>query len=120
MMTKMGAVVRIKAELFLAGISRTLLDEQATLRTSSETLVHAGAVDAVRKELDKLVDILKDDKSDKHWNVAARVSAYAAVLEKIPNAKVQHVRQDLIAAHKTLQVEQHKLRCAPEALKHLG
>jgi hypothetical protein len=104
-MTKMSAVLRIKAELALTEASRTLLSQQASLGTSRETRARAYADTAsvVRKELDKLVDILADDASEKHWNVAARVAKCADYLAQIPNLEVQTARLDMIAAHKVLK-----------------
>ena len=73
-MTKMSAVLRIKAELALVEASRTLRSQHASLCASPETRRYADTATVVRKELDKLVDILADDASEKHWNVAARVA----------------------------------------------
>ena len=73
-MTKMSAVLRIKAELALLEASRKLLSQHVSVRTSPETRGYADTASVVRKELDKLVDILADDASEKHWNVAARVA----------------------------------------------
>jgi len=49
------------------------------------------------------VGILADDTSEKHWNVAARVSKCADYLAQIPSREVQDARLDMIAAHKVLQ-----------------
>jgi hypothetical protein len=102
-MTQMSAVLRIKAELALREASRTLLSQLASLRASPETRGYADTASVVRKELDKLVDILADDASEKHWNVAARVAKCADYLAQIPNRGVQGARLDMIAAHKVLQ-----------------
>jgi hypothetical protein len=102
-MTKMSAVLRIKAELALREASRTLLGQHASLCASPETRRCADTATVVRKELDKLVGILADDASDKHWNVAARVAKCADYLAQIPNRDVQSARLDMVAAHKVLQ-----------------
>jgi hypothetical protein len=102
-MTKMSAVLRIKAELALTEASRTLLSQRASLWASSETRCYADTAAVVRKELDKLVDILADDASEKHWNVAARVAKCADYLAQIPSREVQGARLGMIAAHKVLQ-----------------
>ena len=102
-MTKMSAVMRIKAELALTDASRTLLSQQASLLASPATRAYADTAAVVRKELDKLVDILADDASEKHWNVAARVAKCADYLAQIPSREVQAARLDMIAAHKVLQ-----------------
>jgi hypothetical protein len=102
-MTKMSAVLRIKAELALVEASRKLLSQRAAVCTSPETRNYADTVSVVRKELDKLVGILADDTSEKHWNVAARVSKCADYLAQIPSREVQDARLDMIAAHKVLQ-----------------
>jgi hypothetical protein len=102
-MNQMSAVLRIKAELALREASRTLLSQHASLRASPETGGYADTATVVRKELDKLVDILADDASEKHWNVAARVAKCADYLAQIPSAEVQGARLDMIAAHKVLQ-----------------
>jgi hypothetical protein len=102
-MTKMSAVLRIKAELALAEASRKLLSRHASVGTSTETRAYADTATVVRKELDKLVGILADDASEKHWNVAARVAKCADYLAQIPSREVQDARLDMIAAHKVLQ-----------------
>lgn len=102
-MTKMSAVLRIKAELALAEASKTLLSHQASLRASPDTRGFADTATVVRKELDKLVSILADDASAKHWNVAARVATCADYLARIPSREIQDARLDMIAAHKVLQ-----------------
>jgi hypothetical protein len=102
-MTKMSAVLRIKAELALAEASRTLLKHQASLGAAPDTRAYADTASVVRKELDKLVDILADDASEKHWNVAARVATCADYLAQIPSLEVQDARLDMIAAHKVLK-----------------
>jgi hypothetical protein len=102
-MTKMSAVLRIKAELALTEASRTLFSQQASLWASPQTRAYADTATVVRKELDKLVDILADDASEKHWNVAARVAKCADYLAQIPSREVQGARLDMIAAHKVLQ-----------------
>jgi hypothetical protein len=103
MMNKMSPVLRIKAELALTEASGKLLGQRVSLYTSAETRGHADTVSVVRKELDKLVEILADDTSEKHWNVAARVAKCADYLAQIPNAEVRDARLDMIAAHKVLQ-----------------
>jgi hypothetical protein len=102
-MNQMSAVLRIKAELALREASRTLLSQHASLCASPETRRYADTATVVRKELDKLVDILADDASEKHWNVAARVAKCADYLAQIPSGDVQDARLDMIAAHKVLQ-----------------
>jgi len=102
-MTKMSAVLRIKAELALTEASKVLFSQQASLWASPETRGYADTASVVRKELDKLVTILADDESDKHWNVAARVAKCADYLAQIPSREVQGARLDMIAAHKVLQ-----------------
>ena len=102
-MSKMSPVLRIKAELALVQASRTLLSHHASLCASPETRRYADTATVVRKELDKLVDILADDESEKHWNVAARVAKCADYLAQIPSQDVQDARLDMIAAHKVLQ-----------------
>jgi hypothetical protein len=102
-MTKMSAVLRIKAELALTEASGKLLGQRASLYTSQENRRYADTVSVVRKELDKLVAILADDTSEKHWNVAARVAKCADYLAQIPNPDVQDARLDMVAAHKVLQ-----------------
>lgn len=102
-MTKMSAVLRIKAELALTEASGKLLGQRASLYTSQENRRYADTVSVVRKELDKLVAILADDTSEKHWNVAARVAKCADYLAQIPNPEIQDARLDMIAAHKVLQ-----------------
>jgi hypothetical protein len=101
-MNQMSAVLRIKAELALREASRTLLSQHVSLYSSSEIRRYADTASVVRKELDKLVDILADDASEKHWNVAARVAKCSDYLVKIPNREVQGARLDMIAAHKVL------------------
>jgi hypothetical protein len=103
MMKKMSPVLRIKAEIALTEASGKLLGQRASLYTSAETRCQADTVSVVRKELDKLVEILADDASEKHGYVAARVAKCADYLAQIPNAEVQDARLDMIAAHKVLQ-----------------
>jgi len=91
-MAKMSAVLRIKAELALAEASRKLLSQHASIRTSPETRDYANTASVVRKELDKLVVILGDDASEKHWNVAARIAKCADYLAQIPSREVQDAR----------------------------
>ena len=102
-MTTMSAVLRIKAELALVEASRKLRDQHASISKSSETRRYTDTATVVRKELDKLVGILADDTSEKHWNVAARVAKCADYLAQVPCAEVQDARLDMIAAHKVLQ-----------------
>ncbi len=99
----MSAVLRIKAELALTEAFKKLLSQHASIRATPETKSHADVVTVVRKELDKLVEILKDDASEKHWNVAARVAKCADYLAQIPSAQIQDARLDMVAAHKVLQ-----------------
>ena len=100
----MSAVLRIKAELALVEASRKLLSQQASIRTSAETRAYADTTSVVRKELDKLVEILADDASEKHWNVAARVAKCSDYLAQIPSREVQDARLVMIAVHQVLQV----------------
>jgi glutamyl-tRNA reductase len=102
-MTKMSAVLRIKAELALTEASKTLFSQQASLRASPVTRAFADTASVVRKELDKLVGILADDTNEKHGNVAARVAKCADYLAQIPSHEVQNARLDMIAAHKVLK-----------------
>jgi hypothetical protein len=102
-MTKMSAVLRIKAELALVEASRKLRGQRASECASPATTAYAGTASVVRKELDKLVDILADDTSEKHWNVAARVAKCADYLAQIPSREVQDARLVMIAAHKVLK-----------------
>jgi hypothetical protein len=102
-MTKMSPVLRIKAELALAEASRKLLSQHASIRTSPETRDYADTATVVRKEINKLVGILGDDASEKHWNVAARIAKCADYLAQIPSREVQDARLDMITAHKVLQ-----------------
>ncbi|HEY2464891.1 MAG TPA: hypothetical protein VGI32_12615 [Steroidobacteraceae bacterium] len=100
-MTKMSQVIRIKAELALTAASEKLRSQHAKLRTAPAT--QADTVTVVRKELDKLVQILADDASEKHFNVAARVAKCADYLAQIPSAQVQEARGFMVAAHRVLQ-----------------
>jgi hypothetical protein len=102
-MTKMSAVLRIKAELALVEASRKLTRQRASIRAAPESRGYADTASVVRRELDKLVGILADDTSEKHWNVAARVAKCADYLAQIPSREVQDARLDMIAAHKVLQ-----------------
>jgi hypothetical protein len=102
-MNRMSAVLRIKAELALREASRTLLDQRASLCASPATRGYADTATVVRKEIDKLVEILADDASEKHWNVAARAAKCADYLAQIPSREVQDARREMIAAHKVLQ-----------------
>jgi hypothetical protein len=99
----MSPVLRIKAEIALTAASGKLTGQRTSLFTSTETRPYADTVSVVRKELDKLVGILADDTSEKHWNVAARVAKCADYLAEIPNSGVQDARLDMIEAHKVLQ-----------------
>jgi hypothetical protein len=102
-MSKMSAVLRIKAELALAEASKKLRMQLAAARASSERRNYTDTASVVRRELDKLVGILADDTSEKHWNVAARVAKCADYLAQIPSREVQEARLDMIAAHRVLQ-----------------
>jgi len=93
----------IKAELALREASRMLLSQHTSLYSSSEIRRYADTATVVRKELDKLVDILADDASEKHWNVAPRVAKCADYLAQIPSREVQGARLDMIAAYRVLQ-----------------
>jgi len=108
-MTKMSAVLRIKAELALVEASRKLLGQRASMRTLPETRRYADTATVVRKELDKLVDILGDDTSEKHWNVAARIAKCADFLAKIPSRDVQDARLDMITAQNVLQNKEEEI-----------
>jgi hypothetical protein len=99
----MSPVLRIKAEIYLAQASTKLLEEDFNLRTAPTTKGYVATVTVVRKELDKLVEILADDESDKHWNVADRVAKCADYLALIPNDVVMEAREDMIQAHKVLK-----------------
>jgi hypothetical protein len=100
-MANMSPVIRIKAELALSAASEKLRSQHAQLRAAPVT--QADTVTVVRKELDKLVQILADDASEKHFNVAARVAKCADYLAQIPSAHVQEARGYMIAAHRALQ-----------------
>jgi hypothetical protein len=102
-MPKMSPVLRIKAELGLTEASRKLFSQQAALWAAPATRDYADTASVVRKELDKLVEILANDASEKHWNVAARVAKCADYLAQIPSREVQAARLDMVAAHKVLQ-----------------
>jgi hypothetical protein len=102
-MSQMSAVLRIKAELALREAYRTLRARHASLSGSPETRRYADTATVVRKELAKLIDILADDASEKHGNVAARVAKCADYLAQIPSAAVQDARLELVAAHRVLQ-----------------
>jgi hypothetical protein len=102
-MIKMSPVLRIKAELALTEASRALFNQHESLWASPETRGHADIASVVRKELDKLVEILADDASEKHWNVAPRVAKCADYLAQIPSGEVQGARLEMITAHKVLK-----------------
>jgi|SRR5271155_4077290 len=102
-MTKMSPVLRIKAELFLSAASKKLVTRPAQPSPTMAAKAHADTVTVIRKELDKLVEILADDGSDKHFNVSARVAKCADYLAQIPNASVSDARYFMVAAHKVLQ-----------------
>ena len=103
-MTTMSPVLRIKAELFLSAASRKLLAQPAESRSKTVTVAKAlDTVTVIRKELDKLVEILADDASEKHFNVAARVAKCADYLAQIPAPEVSDARYFMVAAHKVLQ-----------------
>jgi hypothetical protein len=102
-MNSMSAVLRIRAELALTEACRTLFHVQASLGAAPQTRPYADTASIVRKELDKLVGILADDASEKHWNVAARVAKCADYLALIPCDEVQSARCSLITARKVLQ-----------------
>jgi hypothetical protein len=102
-MTTMSPVLRIKAELFLTAASKKLLAQHAESRSLPAAKPHLDTVTVIRKELDKLVEILADDGSEKHFNVAARVAKCADYLAQIPAAEVSDARYFMVAAHKVLQ-----------------
>ena len=102
-MTKMSPVLRIKAELALDAASEKLQSQHAHLLAAPATRTHADTVTVIRKELDKLVAILADDASEKHFNVAARVAKCADYLAPIPSAHVQDARSFMVEAHRVLQ-----------------
>jgi hypothetical protein len=102
-MTTMSPVLRIKAELFLSAASKKLLLQHAESRSQTVAKPQADTVTVIRKELDKLVEILADDGSEKHFNVAARVAKCADYLAQIPNPAVSDARYFMVAAHKVLQ-----------------
>lgn len=99
----MSPVLRIKAELALAAASEKLCGQHAQLRTAATTSAYADTVTVIRKELDKLVGILANDASEKHFNVAARVAKCADYLAQIPSTHVQDARTFMVAAHRVLQ-----------------
>jgi hypothetical protein len=101
-MTKMSPVLRIKAELFLSAASKKLLTQPAEPSAPMAAKSHAVTT-VIRKELDKLVEILADDGSEKHFNVSARVAKCADYLAQIPSASVSDARYFMVAAHKVLQ-----------------
>jgi hypothetical protein len=102
-MTTMSPVLRIKAELFLTAASKKLLAQHAEQGSQTVARPQADTVTVIRKELDKLVEILADDASEKHFNVAARVAKCADYLAQIPAASVSDARYFMVAAHKVLQ-----------------
>ena len=95
----MSAVIRIKAELALKAAHEKLLIQHDDSR---QTTQHAATVTAVRKEIDKLVEILADDASKKHFDVAARVMTCANYLALISNPRVQDARALMVASHRVL------------------
>jgi hypothetical protein len=97
----MSPVLRIKAELALMAASEKLVSQRDHLRGSAKA--HADTVSVIRKEIDKLVQILADDSSEKHTNVAARVAKCADYLAQIPSAHVQDARTFMVEAHRVLQ-----------------
>ncbi len=99
----MSPVLRIKAELAICAASEKLRNQRVQSRATPTTRAHADTVAVIRKELDKLVRILADDASDKHFNVAARVAKCADYLAQIPSDQVQHARDFMVAAHRVLQ-----------------
>jgi hypothetical protein len=102
-MSTMSPVLRIKAELFLTAASKKLLVPDWESRPQAKARSHADTVTVIRKELDKLVEILANDASDKHFNVAARVAKCADYLAQIPDHTVSDARGFMVAAHKVLQ-----------------
>ncbi len=99
----MSPVLRIKAELALSAASEKLRSQHTHLRAASTTAAYADTVTVIRKELDKLVEILSDDASEKHYNVAARVAKCADYLAQIPSTHVQEARTFMVSAHRVLQ-----------------
>jgi hypothetical protein len=98
----MSPVLRIKAEIALTSASKKLASRRAKLQEASAKN-HTHTVAVIRKELDKLVKILADDASDKHFSVAARVAICADYLAQIPSSHVQAARTSMVEAHKVLQ-----------------
>ena len=102
-MTTMSPVLRIKAELFLRAASKKLLTQPLETEPRTTSTAHLDTVSVIRKELDKLVEILANDASEKHFNVAARVAKCADYLAQIPHETVSDARGFMVAAHKVLQ-----------------
>jgi hypothetical protein len=99
----MSPVLRIKAELLLSAAANILTTQDSTLPTETLAVRHKDTVAVVRKEIAKLVQILADDASDKHFNVAARAAKCADYLARIPSESVQEGRDLMVAAHRVLQ-----------------
>ena len=102
-MTTLSPVLRIKAELFLTAASKKLRAPRLESRSRASANAHSDTVTVIRKELDKLVEILADDASEKHCNVAARVAKCADYLAQIPDDAVADARGFMVAAHKVLK-----------------
>ena len=102
-MTKMSPVLRIKAELAICAASEKLRNQHVHSRIAPAIGAYADTVAVIRQELDKLVGILADDASEKHFNVAARVAKCADYLAQIPSVQVQNARDFMVAAHRVLQ-----------------
>jgi hypothetical protein len=98
----MSPVLRIKAEIALTSASKRLASRSGQLQEASAKN-HAHTVAVIRKEVDKLVQILADNASEKHFSVAARVAKCADYLAQIPSAHVQAARTSMVEAHKVLQ-----------------
>ena len=103
-MPKMTPVIRIKAELALTAAHGHLVGQHSQCTpTVSPDLQHASTINAVRKEVAKLVDILADDCNDKHFNVSARLAACAGYLALIANKQVQEATRLMNVAQKLLE-----------------
>jgi hypothetical protein len=99
----MSPVLRIKAELFLSAAAKILTTQNSISPAETLAVRHRDTVAVVRKEIAKLVQILADDASDKHFNVAARAAKCADYLSRIPYESVQEARDLMVAAHRVLQ-----------------
>jgi hypothetical protein len=102
-MIAMSPVLRIKAELFLTAASKKLVAQHLESRSQPIATPQSDTVKVIRKEIDKLVEILANDASEKHFNVAARVAKCADYLAQISNDAISDARGFMVAAHKVLQ-----------------